>query len=291
MKKKLVVCGCSWSSRDLNYPDTEFGYFVSQHFDWDYQNIAVVGNPNWGIRMQLDHAIKNLKADYIILNWTTSCRMLVNHTGKDYKYSDGLGALDYDVDSFFTNELNHPEFPNEPKIIGQSINGLIYAEDITADWETVKQFWPWATHYLTEKKFNVLRDYYIHVYDDNIEAQNQYYMMQGAVHQLEQANIPYLMSPNTFRWLQTKQDTQNLTWEEDQDKIYMDEFIFDFVPEKNLITKGIADALQWDLERNPNSIEHPDHNHCHHLSEWAQKRWATEIAIPKFEELLKVESN
>ena len=49
MKKKLVVCGCSWSSRDLNYPDTEFGYFVSQHFDWDYQNIAVVGNPNCGL--------------------------------------------------------------------------------------------------------------------------------------------------------------------------------------------------------------------------------------------------
>ena len=70
---KVVVCGCSWSSRDVNYPDTEFGYFVADHFGWDYQNIAVVGNPNWGIRMQIDHAVKNLNADFIIINWLLGC--------------------------------------------------------------------------------------------------------------------------------------------------------------------------------------------------------------------------
>jgi hypothetical protein len=30
---KLVVCGCSWSSRDPNNLDTEYGYYISKHFD------------------------------------------------------------------------------------------------------------------------------------------------------------------------------------------------------------------------------------------------------------------
>ena len=110
-----------------------------------------------------------------------------------------------------------------------------------------------ATHYLTEKKFNVLRDYYIHVYDDNIEAQTQYYMMQGAVHPTIRKSKYTLLNVQYFFFLDGyKQDKTPAKshGKKTQDKIYMDEFIFDFVRE-NLTKKGIADALQWDLERNP----------------------------------------
>ena len=51
---KLVVCGCSWSSRDYAYPDTEYGYFISNELGWDYQNIARVGGSNFNIRLQID---------------------------------------------------------------------------------------------------------------------------------------------------------------------------------------------------------------------------------------------
>jgi hypothetical protein len=33
-------------------------------------------------------------------------------------------------------------------------------------------------------------------------------------------------------------------------------------------------------------VGNPDHNHCHHLSANAHKRWATEIAIPKIKDIL-----
>ena len=80
---KLVVCGCSWSSRDPNYPDTEFGYFVSKELGWEYQNYGRVGCDNFSIRLQVDQAIKD-QADFVIINWTTACRFSWNHSGKAY---------------------------------------------------------------------------------------------------------------------------------------------------------------------------------------------------------------
>ena len=64
---KLAVCGCSWSSRDPNYPDTEFGYFISKDLDWDYKNYGRSGCDNFGIRLQVDQAIKD-NADFVIVN-------------------------------------------------------------------------------------------------------------------------------------------------------------------------------------------------------------------------------
>ena len=81
MYMKLVVCGCSWSSRDNAYPDTEYGYFVSEHYGWEYQNIARVSGSNFNIRLQIDYAVKYLNPDFIIVNWTTPDRVDWNHKG------------------------------------------------------------------------------------------------------------------------------------------------------------------------------------------------------------------
>ena len=102
---KLVVCGCSWSSRDKHYPDTEFGYFVSQHYGWEYENIGLVGCSNHGIRMQIEYAVKEAKADFVIVNWTTACRDIITSpkaTNK-FDFSKGLKNLSYHVE----NENNH----------------------------------------------------------------------------------------------------------------------------------------------------------------------------------------
>ena len=41
------------------------------------------------------------------------------------------------------------------------------------------------------------------------------------------------------------------------------------------------------ITKNTNSpINNPNHDHCHHLSADAQKKWANEIAIPKISNIL-----
>jgi len=284
---KLVVCGCSWSTRDRHYPDTEFGHFVAEHYGWDYVNLGIPGCSNPAIRLQIEHAVKVEKADFVIVNWTTACRDLINHSGKRFNFKNGLQNLDYEVDHL-TNNKDWSPFGEDSHatVIAQSIPGLIYAEDPTASWETVLQFWPEGERYFTEASFKAYRANFLHNYDSELAAMNQYFIIQSAVHLLEKNNVKYVMSPNTFIWKQAFMELNNLDFNADMADVYMDEYTFDFIPKVNMLKPGIADALQWDLEHNPDSVEYPDHSHCHHLTTWAQKKWATEVAIPQINKVL-----
>jgi hypothetical protein len=284
---KLVVCGCSWSSRDHAYPDTEYGYFISNELGWDYQNIARVGGSNFNIRLQIDYAIKNLNPDFIVVNWTTPDRFDWNHRGNLYEIEKGLKQSDYSVDKFFTNEWNHPCYPDiEPTIMHQSLTGLVTYDDFARTYEEACVWWDNLPAHMNKAQWESMKTFYINLYDTDLEAHKQYYMMESAVNQMQRANVPFLFCPNTFNWKQNIQERYKLT-DEEKHKYYIDGLTYDFVPEKNLqLYTGIADALAWDYETMEDPIGNPTHNHCHHLSANAQKRWATEIAIPKIRQLL-----
>ena len=208
---KLAVCGCSWSSRDPNYPDTEFGYFISNDLDWDYKNYGRVGCDNFSIRLQVDQAIKD-KADFVIINWTTACRFSWNHSGKAYDPKQGISHLDYDVDEYMTNETSHPTYPaNEPVIISQSLTGMINTQDIDISYEELIKWWPNLVTSMTKKQYEVFREYFSHMYDDDLEAHKQYYIMQSAVKALQDAHIPFIFAPNTFGFQQTMMEYKGLS--------------------------------------------------------------------------------
>lgn len=284
---KLVVCGCSWSSRDYTYPDTEYGYFISNELGWDYQNIARVGGSNFNIRLQIDYAIKNLNPDFIVVNWTTPDRFDWNHRGNLYEIEKGLMQTDYNVDKFFTNEWNHPCYPDiEPTIIHQSMTGLVTYDDFSRTYEEACVWWDDLPYHMNKAQWESMKTFYINLYDTDLEAHKQYYMMESAVNQMQRADVPFLFCPNTFNWKQNIQERFKLT-DEQKDQYYIDGLTYDFVPQDNLqLYTGIADALAWDFETMDDPIGNPTHNHCHHLSADAHKRWATEIAIPKIKKLL-----
>jgi hypothetical protein len=284
---KLVVCGCSWSSRDHAYPDTEYGYFISNELGWDYQNIARVGGSNFNIRLQIDYAIKNLNPDFIVVNWTTPDRFDWNHRGNLYEIEKGLKQSDYNVDKFFTNEWNHPCYPDvEPTIMHQSMTGLVTYDDFSRTYEEACVWWDNLPAHMNKAQWESMKTFYINLYDTDLEAHKQYYMMESAVNQMQRANVPFLFCPNTFNWKQNIQERYKLT-DEQKEQYYIDGLTYDFVPEKNLqLYTGIADALAWDYETMEDPIGNPTHNHCHHLSANAHKRWATEIAIPKIKQIL-----
>ena len=53
----LVVCGCSWSCRDPQYPDIEFGQKVADHFNYEYKNIATKSDATKPNRLIVIHTI------------------------------------------------------------------------------------------------------------------------------------------------------------------------------------------------------------------------------------------
>lgn len=290
---KLVVCGCSWSSRDPNHPDTEFGHFLSQHYGYEYHNIARVGCDNFGIRLQIDYAIDVLKADIIVVNWTTACRVVWNHKGLTYSPTKGLAQLDYDVDSFCRNKDTHPCYNDPdfaPTIISQSITGLLDLENPGITYNELKKWWPFLEHHMSESQWLAFRSYYIHLYDDDLEAHKQYYLMESAVAKMQRNNVKFVFAPNTFNFKQSHAMNKNISMDDYEgthrnphDELYNE---WEFVPSANLAHTGISYGLQWDFELMDDPINSPTHDHCHHLTAESQKRWAHEIAVPIIDQLL-----
>ena len=294
---KLVVCGCSWSSRDPSFPNTEHGYFIAEHFGWEYHNIARVGCDIFGIRLLIDYAVDVLKADIILVNWTTACRVTWNHKGKRYYPTHGLKQLDYDVDDFFDNERCHPakDDPDfDPTIIAQSITGLVSFGNLMGTYEEAIEEWPWLPHHMSEKQFYAFREYYIHLYDDDLEAHKQYYLIESAVSKLQKSGTKFVMSPNTFNFAQAHamKEGHSIDDHESINRAPHDEMYneWNIIPKENIIAqpddKTISDTLQWDFEIMEDPINYPTHDHCHHLSAESQERWANEVAIPKLKGLL-----
>lgn len=148
---------------------------------------------------------------------------------------------------------------------------------------------PILTSYLNKEQFYAFRYYLLNMYDDDLEAHKQYHIMESAVAQMQRNNVKFLFAPNTFNFMQWIQRSSGEEWSYEKhernvhDEIYNE---WDFVPEENFIKIGIARGLQWDYEVMEDPVNHPTHNHCHHLSAESQKRWATEVAIPALTALL-----
>ena len=134
------------------------------------------------------------------------------------------------------------------------------------------------------------------MYDHDLEAHKQLYIMQSAVEQMQRAKIPYLFCPNTFTFKQTEtnlkqpdhNNRQTISIAETQHNT--NNYLWDFVPEENMLNEGISSALQGDHRRmKEQNLEHePGGDYTHHLSPQAQEEWSNDHAIPKITSLLNL---
>ena len=102
--KTLVVCGCSWSSRDPVYPNFEYGYLVAKKLGYNYINLARCGMSNFGIRLQIDYALKHLDPDLMIINATGVNRFeILKELDNKYDHNKAYDQIcfgDFDWDHF-----------------------------------------------------------------------------------------------------------------------------------------------------------------------------------------------
>lgn len=118
-------------------------------------------------------------------------------------------------------------------------------------------------------------------------------MMQSAVELMQRKGIKFLFCPNTFTFKQTEThlkqpdhtNRQTIAIEETREG---GGYIFDFVPDNNILQPGISSALQGDHRRmQEQGLEHePGSDYTHHLSPQAQEEWSTTLAIPKIQSIL-----
>jgi hypothetical protein len=158
MEMKIVVCGDSWMTPDIQWPGAHFSEILADTYNYQVTNLARGGISNTGICFQLELATK-LQPDIIISNVTDSNRMAFS-TGnyipgnglKNIRYSDGRSAT---CGSKYVGDANAP--------IIDDVMATIMSD---SDWMT----FPGNTkyHILSEQK-EALRQYITYIHDEKLQ--------------------------------------------------------------------------------------------------------------------------
>jgi len=86
MRKKLMVCGCSFSAPSETLPGTSYAEVLAKKLDWDLVQLARQGCSNGGIRIQIEEVLKQ-KPDFAIIAPTFHDRMEIPATAAPYDWS------------------------------------------------------------------------------------------------------------------------------------------------------------------------------------------------------------
>lgn len=194
-KKTIAVCGDSWFSADLDYPEKSFGEILCARNDWNLVSLARNGCSNFAICLQVDKAIE-LKADFVIIGATTPDRSefpIINSQNisiwQQLKETfDWQNWFNTQPDVFdkargisnvlHTNSLSSThEWIGNPTIISESLNNLAF----------------WAETKLTTEQVAALREYMLNLYDSGIKRQYDSWIVSDACRRLQQNGIPFLI--------------------------------------------------------------------------------------------------
>jgi hypothetical protein len=179
--KRIIVCGDSYMSPAIDYPNTHFSEIVAERLGYELIAYSRAGMSNGGVAIQIDTAIQQ-KPDLILVGTTYPDRIefpinepipTEKFTVEDILYSHSPTSL-----SFSYEYLN-----KNPKIISTNL-----AEIVTDSWFTTFDYCDEPN-----KKAQSIKDWFRYLYHPDWKRQVDTWMMYGVFHQLHQSNIPYLV--------------------------------------------------------------------------------------------------
>lgn len=98
---KILVCGDSFLSCDLNYPGTHFSELLADYYDCELISLARQGISTNSIRLQCNECLK-YNPDLVLIGGTDETRfelpmksLYPNNNFKEYNKQNGLGNIEY----------------------------------------------------------------------------------------------------------------------------------------------------------------------------------------------------
>jgi hypothetical protein len=197
---KLAVCGDSWFSTDIRYPNASFGQVLAQQNDWKLLDLARPGCSNFAICLQVDRAIE-LGADFVVVGTTSPDRVEIPLLAKKKSLWEKLKDLTWE--NWFDNQLvayekskglsninyspykTNDSYFNDPTIISESLNNLAFSDNFP----------------LTNEQFSTLKPYMINLFDSGAKRQVDSWIISDACRRLQKANIPFILFiEQLFQW-------------------------------------------------------------------------------------------
>lgn len=181
---KGIACGCSFTygsgPSDKSFmlgKVKNYSEYLSDIAKCDMENLAFPGCSNYGIAVQIRHAIQQ-KPDFIIFNTTTSMRYEVVRPDKtldknpeytDFSHIDNIGGTV--LSAHYT-------------IVEGMLEGRKHAPDI------FNSRWNWAE--FSETHFEEIYNYLVKYQDINIKIDQDGLIMKGIIQELEESGIPFV---------------------------------------------------------------------------------------------------
>ena len=240
---KIAVCGCSWSCRDINLPDIEFGKLISDYYDAEYINLGKPACSNPGIAMQIDYIIdQNIQPDLVIINATTVTRTeLKLQNNKRFDPNKSWDNVAYNMikgEKF--RDIHAPGYGKgyDPTIVIDSLS-TIFGEDLTAKFGD-GWFHERYEDVFSDSTYEAFKRWFLYFFDADMERYKQQLILLGALFKLQSKGIKFIFCPNTFDWAEdtfidrqkkhTEYPVQPIPW-------------LKYISEENCLHSGIAESL------------------------------------------------
>jgi len=225
---KLAVVGCSWSSRDIEYSDIEFGQLVADYYDAEYINMGKPACSNPGIALQIDYLLDGKMGslpDLVIINATTVTRTELKLNSKR-RFDPKASWDNVQFDMLFGEKFRDIHAPGygkgyDPSIVVDSFS-TIFGEDMQKSFGE-GYFHPRYEDAFTQKSYEAMKKWFLYFFDADLERYKQQMILLGSCLKLKKKGVKFIFCPNTFDWAEDlylqkdKPSTENpekaVTWE------------------------------------------------------------------------------
>jgi hypothetical protein len=176
-KNKLVICGESFS---YGTDSTHWPSLVSDFYDFELVNLAIVGCSNYAICFQLQHALKMLNPDdLVIITLTTAERFEIDDD--DHAAPASLEDFRHNID-----EIKHSPFSKTPTITSGNISSQLrnyHLEQMKkylmcSSYRLAAQYQSWCIQHLISSlpcDFLLYRNIYPRYHEDVNKYSNEYF--------------------------------------------------------------------------------------------------------------------
>tara|TARA_Y100000389_G_C17444564_1_gene510767 strand:- start:584 stop:1444 length:861 start_codon:yes stop_codon:yes gene_type:complete len=262
---KIAVCGCSWSSRDIAYPDLEFGQLIADYYDAEYINLGKPACSNPGIALQIDYLLDGKMGslpDLVIINATTVTRTELKLNGKRrFDPNDSWDNVAFNM--LFGEKFRDEHAPGygkgyDPSIVVDSFS-TIFGEDMT------KKFGEGHFHErykdaFTPASYKALKQWFLYFFDADVERYKQQLILFGALLKLKKKGVKFIFCPNTFDWAEDLYLQKNPKSEFPEKAV-----TWEALEKDELLYSGIAESLWLENEIYGSYEKSPGCIHDNHL--------------------------
>lgn len=179
--KKLIICGDSFMSPAIDYPNTHFSEIIADKLGYELVSYSRAGMSNGGVAIQIDTAIQR-KPDLILVGTTYSDRIEfpINEPIQTEKFIVENISYHHTTTSLVSID---PRFNACAQLISTNLTEVI-SNKFANTFELCEQ---------PHKKEKAIKDWFRYLYHPDWKNQVDRWMMYAILHKLDESTIPYVV--------------------------------------------------------------------------------------------------